>query len=287
MIEESQLKLHSTRSWEKISDDDQPYIPVHSLVKYGQKAFKDIFVDTSNGLKHAASSDNLFTGARDGMECVAKGVGNSIRHATIGCLSFYGDVTDALQRLPKLYDPYSDSDKRKRPEVDNLQSGAKAAGDAVWHGFKDGVTGLVTKPRTGFERDGILGGAAGVAVAIPNMVVKPIAGALASVTWLSRGVYAEAKNFKKNKDSNSNNRLSTSGLNGHRRSSSGSSVGNDDTSAVGRASSESGLTIDVCKEILAEFEKIRDERKKAKSESDNAKVKQKESVLTKLVIRMT
>ncbi len=282
VINESQLTLHSTYKWDKLSDDDNPYLPVHSIMKYGQKAFNDIFVDTPNGLKRAASSNNLFTGALEGVECVAKGVGKSIGHVTIGCLSFYGDVTDALERLPKLYDPYSDFDKHKRPQVDDFQSGAKAAGHAVWQGFKDGLTGLVTKPRTGFEQDGILGGAAGAAVAIPNMVVKPIAGTLASVTWLSRGVYAEAKNLTKNKDLNSKKRLSLLSLDGHRRSSSGSSVGNDDTSLVGRASYESGLTIDICKEILAEFERIQNERNAAKSDNDNVKVQKKENKLMKI-----
>jgi hypothetical protein len=281
MIEESQLTLHSTRAWEQLSDDDHPYLPVHGLMKYGQKAFNSIFVETPNGLRRAASSNNLVAGAREGVECVAKGVGKGIGQATIGCLSFYGDVTDALEHLPNLYDPYSDSDKRKRPQVDNLQSGAKAAGNAVWYGFKDGVTGLVNKPRAGFARDGILGGAAGAAVAIPNMIVKPIAGTLASVTWLSRGVYAEAKNLTKRKDSNGNNRYSVLHLNGHRRSSSGSSTGSNDMSPVAQASYESGLTIEICTKIIAEFEKIQKERNAMKNE--NGKVIKKESVLFKLI----
>ena len=201
------------------------------------------------------------------------------------CLSFYGDITDALQSLPKLYDPYSDSDKHKRPQVDDIQSGAKAAGDSVWHGFKDGVTGLVNKPLTGFERDGIRGGAAGAAVAVPNIIIKPIAGTLASLTWLSRGVYAEVKNLTHKKDSNSNNRLSTLSPSGHRRSSSGSMVINDDTSPEGRASYASGLTIDICKEILAEFERIKHERDLAIKDSDHTKNPKKENKLKKLFQR--
>ncbi len=282
MIEESQLTLHSTYSWEKLSDDENPYMPVHGIMKYGQKAFNDIFVDTPNGLKRAVSSNNLLTGAREGVECVAKGVGKGIGHATIGCLSFYGDVTDALEHLPNLYDPYYDSDKHKRPKVDDLQSGAKAAGHAVWNGFKDGLTGIVNKPRTGFERDGILGGATGAAVAIPNIIIKPIAGTLASLTWLSRGVYAEAKNLTKTKDSNSKKRLSVLSIDGHRRSSSASSASSDDASPEGRASYESGLNTDICREILANFEKIKNEHDTTKNESDNAQVKKKENKLLKI-----
>ena len=279
LIEETQLTLHSTRAWEELSDDDHPYLPVHGLMKYGHRAFNNLFVETPNGLKRAASSNNL----REGVECVAKGVGKGLGHATIGCLSFYGDVTDALERLPTLYDPYSDSDKRKRPQVDDLQSGAKAAGQAVWHGFKDGVAGLITKPRAGFERDGILGGAAGAAVAIPNIILKPIAGTLASVTWLSRGVYAEARNLAKAKEANLNPRLSMLSQGGHRRSSSASSTGSNDMSPAARASYESGLTIEICTTIIDKFEKIK--KQYAAMKDENGKVKRNESVLPKLVLK--
>lgn len=95
--------------------------------------------------------------------------------------------------LQKLYDRYADDDERERPRVTGFRSGAQAAGQSLWYGFKDGVAGLVNKPRAGYHRDGLLGVAAGAAVSIPNVVLKPITGTLASLTWLSRGVYAEAK----------------------------------------------------------------------------------------------
>jgi sterol 3beta-glucosyltransferase len=284
VIEQSQLSLHSTYNWKKLTKDG-PHFPTQGLLKHGHKAFNNLFVDIPKGLKRAASSTNLIEGAREGAESIVKGVGKGLGHASIGCLSFYGDVTDALERLPKLYDPYSDSDAHKRPQVDDFQSGAKAAGQAVWYGIKDGVTGLINKPRTGFQRDGILGGAAGVAVAVPNIIIKPIAGTLASITWLSRGVYAEAKTLKQNKDSSSSNRLSVLSPTGYQRSRSGSMVSDDDTSPEGRASFQSGLTIDICKEILAEFERIKDERNSTQKESDDTKVKKKENKLKKLFQR--
>ena len=269
-IEESQVTLHPTRTWEKISDDDQPHIPVHSLMKYGRKALSDIFVGTPSDLKRAATdSSNVLVGARDGIGSVAKGVGKGLKHATIGCLSFYGDITDALERLPALYDPYTDADKFKRPQVVDFGSGAKAAGQAVWHGFRDGVAGLINKPRVGYERNGILGGAAGAVVAIPNMIVKPIAGTLATITWLSRGVYAEGQKLTKGRENYQDKRLSA--INEHRRSSSGSSIDSDDQSPVGRASYESGLTIELCQAILDAFDKHQHERKKKKKHRSRSK----------------
>ena len=283
LIEESQLSLHSTRNWDDLSDDDHPYLPVQGLMKYGQKAFNNLFVETSSGLKHAASANNLLDGVREGAGSVAKGVGKGLGHATIGCLSFYGNVTDALERLPNLYDPYCDLDKHKRLQVDDIQSGAKAAGQAVWHGIKDGVTGFVNKPRAGFERDGLIGGATGVVVAIPNLIVKPIAGTLASVTWLSRGVYAEAKHLGKGRNSNSSNRLSAVNIKEHRRSSSGSSVQSDDLSPAGRASYESGLTVEICQKIISEFEAIKERGiTRQKNEENQKKSKKKGNKLSNL-----
>ncbi|UJR27649.1 hypothetical protein I4U23_008930 [Adineta vaga] len=255
-IKESDLTPLATREWRAAMYDGRPHLPIHGLMKHGRKAFTSLFIDTAQSLKRAASSNSLTTGTLDGAESIVKGVGKSIGHIYIGCLSFYGEVTDVLERLPKLYDPYSDIDKRKRPQIDGFSSGARAAEHSIWHGLKDGVTGLVNKPRVGYERHGVLGGAAGAAVAIPNIVIKPVVGTLASLTWLGRGIYAEAKQLSHQKDSNSSDRLSVF-TPGHRRSSSGSSMSNGDTSPEGQASLQSGLRIDVCKQILMEFERIK------------------------------
>jgi hypothetical protein len=268
-IEESQLTLLSTRDWRASMYDRRPHLPISGLMKHGRKAFTSLFIDTAQGLRRAASSNSLTTGTLDGAESIVKGVGKSIGHVYIGCLSFYGEITDALEHLPQLYDPYSDTDKRKRPQIEGFSSGARAAEHSIWHGFKDGVTGLVNKPRTGYQRHGVLGGAAGAAVAIPNIVLKPVVGTLASLTWLGRGIYAEAKHFVHHRNSNPNNRLSVLTPSGHRRASSGSDFMNGDTSPEDRASFESGLNIDVCKQILTNFERIKNEHSSKSTATNN------------------
>lgn len=260
MIEESQLGTYATREWNRLPNEDQSIFRMPGIIKHGRKAFNSLFVDTRKRLKDVKSTtNNGLATARDGAGCVLKGVGKSLGHASIGCLSFYGDVTDTLQRLPKLYDPYSDSDAHKQPQVDSIQAGAKAAGNSVWHGFKDGLSGFITKPRAGFQRHGILGGAAGAAVAIPNSVVKPVAGTLASITWLSRGVYAEAKNLVNRNDSSTKENSLGSNSKGHRRALSGPQSHYVDNTPAGMASFESGLTIEKCKEIINKFEQIKNE----------------------------
>ena len=260
-IDESDLTILPTRDWRALMHDARPHLPTHGLMKHGRKAFTSLFIDTAQGLKRATGQNSLTTGTLDGAESIVRGVGKSIGHVYIGCLSFYGEITDVLEQLPLLYDPYSDSDKRKRPQVEDFNSGARAAEYSIWHGFKDGVAGLVNKPRTGYQRHGVLGGAAGAAVAIPNVVIKPVVGTLASLTWLARGLYAEAKHLTQNNNSNTSNRLSVVTPKGHRRASSYTTTMIEDTSPEGRASFESGLNIDICRQILMEFERIKNEHR--------------------------
>ncbi|CAF4849613.1 unnamed protein product [Rotaria sp. Silwood1] len=283
MIKEIQLSLHSTYNWNKLSNDKRPHLPILGIIKHGQKALNYLFVDTPKNLKEVKNSNNFIIGARDGAECILKGVGKSLGHASIGCLSFYGDITDALERLPILYDPYSDSDERQRPHIDNFQSGAKAAGKSVWHGFKDGVVGLINKPRTGYQRRGILGVATGAAVAIPNSIIKPVAGTLASITWLSRGVYAQAKILVHKNDKNSNDVLL---LNPNRDQQilSRLKLSDEDMSPENRAAIESGLTIEKCKEILIEFEKIKNEYNSMINENNKTTMQTKQKK-TKALVR--
>ena len=268
-IKESDLTVYSTRDWRAAMYDGRLHLPTQGLLKHGRKAFTSLFIDTAQGLRRAASSSSFTTGTLDGAESIVRGVGKSIGHVYIGCLSFYGEITDVLEHLPSLYDPYADSDRRQRPQVENLSSGAKAAERSIRHGFRDGFTGLVNKPRTGYQRDGVLGAAAGAAVAIPNIVIKPVVGTLASITWLGRGAYAEAKHFSRRKDSNPENRLSVLSPSGHRRASSDSFVVTEDMSPAGRASIESGLTIDLCKQILNDFDRIKNHHEENSSSSSN------------------
>ena len=269
-IRESQLSVHSMVTWKKMMTDDRPHLPIHGFLKHGQKAWNHLVPKTLEGLKQANESGSV----RDGAECIAKGIGRSVAHASIGCLSFYGDTTDSLERLSKLYDPYADYDQRERPDVNSFKSGAKAAGNSIWHGLKDGVSGLVKTPRTGYQKDGLQGGIAGAAVAIPNAVIKPIAGTLASLTWLSRGAYAQAKKLRNKDESSTDDRLR---LSDYRRSSSESvaAIAINDSLPEGRAALASGLTVDMCRDILAQFKTIHEALHPTDAPSQRGKSKKK------------
>jgi hypothetical protein len=173
-----------------------------------------------------------------------------VQKVTVSC-----ELTDALECLLKLYDPYADSDPHPRPHVSDFETGAKAAEYSVVHDVKDDVTGLINKPREGFHRHGILGERAGAIEATSNMIVKPAVGNMASATGLTRGIYA-----KHSRHSDSSNRLSVLSGDGQQRASSESLNSEEETSPDVLASLVSGLSLDVCRKIVADFKRIKTER---------------------------
>ncbi|CAF4150490.1 unnamed protein product [Adineta steineri] len=192
VVEEAQLRLHVTREWQ-IKHDNHAHIMMHGLWEHSHKAISTMFLDTASDLKRTNSTDSINNKALVNVGTVAKGIGLGLGHLTIGTFAMYGELTDVLDRVPYLYDPYS-SKARPRPIVIDFKSGAKAAGVTLWYGWKESFTGMITQPRAGYKRHGILGGAAGSVIGAINMGIKPSSSILSSLTWLSRGIYASVRN---------------------------------------------------------------------------------------------
>jgi hypothetical protein len=158
---------------------------------------------------------------------------------------------------------YSNANKRQRPRVTDFKSGAKAAGAAVRNGWKDGVTGVIQQPCTGYYRHGALGSVAGSLVAVVNLPVKPTVGTLASVTWLSRGTYASVRKkvgTHRNKERCISTRLfdtvSSTTFNGELQQDNDEEV----SPAAKIAAAKSNFHPRICQRILNEFEKIKNKR---------------------------
>lgn len=171
-------------------------------------------------------------------------------------------------------------DARERPRVTDFKSGAKAARLSVAHGWKDGITGIVRKPRAGYHRKGILGGATGALVATANGLLKPTVGSLASVTWLGRGMYASVKKKRRKKRKNGDhiiNKLSV-------QSAISSSSDNDEHDQqdnenypgnIKFAAIVSGYPAAICQEIIDEFEKVKNHQEQIAALSPNQTDKDK------------
>lgn len=82
-------------------------------------------------------------------------------------------LSKGFHNAPKLY---HDQTVKETPKVIGVRSGFRAAGQELYDGFYDGVTGLVTQPRYGYKEDGAKGMAKGIGRGIGGVFLKPPAG---------------------------------------------------------------------------------------------------------------
>lgn len=62
----------------------------------------------------------------------------------------------------------------KKPK--HFFEGLEKGGRAVFHGFKEGITGVVTKPIEQTKKSGAIGLVKGVGQGLAGLVVKPVTG---------------------------------------------------------------------------------------------------------------
>jgi UDP:flavonoid glycosyltransferase YjiC (YdhE family) len=102
------------------------------------------------------------------------------------------DLTMALAKgfhnAPKLY---GDETVRKSERITGVQSGLVAAAKEFHYGFYDGITGLVTQPVRGAQKEGAAGFLKGAAKGMGGLILKPAAGIWGLPGYAAKGVYAE------------------------------------------------------------------------------------------------
>ncbi|CAK7235465.1 hypothetical protein SCUCBS95973_009279 [Sporothrix curviconia] len=108
-------------------------------------------------------------------------------------LHFCMGVARGFHNAPLLYN----DEVRAAPTVSDFGGGVRAATKAFGHGLYDGVTGLVTQPLKGAEKDGGRGLVAGFAKGLGGIVLKPAAGAWAVPAYTMQGVQAEVDRLMK------------------------------------------------------------------------------------------
>jgi len=104
-----------------------------------------------------------------------KGVQRIVAAGMKSPMDFTLGIARGFHNAPKLY---GDDTVRPQEKVTDLQSGLKAAGKEFGLGFYDGITGLVTQPLRGAEKEGAAGFLKGVGKGIGGLILKPGAGKL-------------------------------------------------------------------------------------------------------------
>lgn len=110
-----------------------------------------------------------------------KGVGRIVEAGVKSPMNFCMGLAKGFRNAPRLY---NDETVRKQEKVTGLASGVMLAGKEFGLGLYDGITGLVTQPYKGAEKEGVSGLIKGIGKGIGGIVLKPQAGETLSFLWL-------------------------------------------------------------------------------------------------------
>ncbi|KAK0618056.1 hypothetical protein B0T17DRAFT_495243 [Bombardia bombarda] len=121
-----------------------------------------------------------------------KGVSRVVETGMKMPMNFCLGLARGFRNAPKLY---NDDTVRPTEKVTDFASGLKMAGKEFGLGFFDGVSGLVTQPVRGAEKEGAAGLLKGIGKGIGGLVLKPAAGIWSIPAYTMQGVHAEVRNL--------------------------------------------------------------------------------------------
>ncbi|KAL1836887.1 hypothetical protein VTJ49DRAFT_4529 [Mycothermus thermophilus] len=126
---------------------------------------------------------------------VAVAAGKGVGRIASASVKFYTNTCLGLARgfrnAPKLY---NDDTVRPVEKVTGLASGFKVAGKEFGLGFYDGLSGLVTQPWRGAEKEGRVGFVKGVGKGLGGVFLKTASAVFALPAYTAQGVSVEVRN---------------------------------------------------------------------------------------------
>lgn len=102
-----------------------------------------------------------------------KSINNIVSTGVKSPMNFCLGLARGFRNAPKLY---NDDTVRKPEKVTSFESGLKVAGKEFGLGFYDGISGLVTQPIRGAQKEGGVGFLKGFGKGIGGLMLKPAAG---------------------------------------------------------------------------------------------------------------
>ncbi|OIW33071.1 putative glucosyl/glucuronosyl transferase [Coniochaeta ligniaria NRRL 30616] len=120
----------------------------------------------------------------------SKGLGRFAKALVQSPMELSMSFTKGFHNLPKLW---GDDTVRPQAQVSDFMSGAKAAGKEFGLGWYDGVTGLVTQPWRGAQKDGATGFFKGIGKGMGGFVTKPGAAMCGVLGYSMKGVHKEVQ----------------------------------------------------------------------------------------------
>ncbi|CAE6514541.1 unnamed protein product [Rhizoctonia solani] len=127
-----------------------------------------------------------------------KGIINTTTAIPRGVMNIIGSVSEGFHNVPRIYG----SEVRERGPVNDFSSGITEGAKGLFHGYKDGITGLVTEPLAGAKKEGFIGFIKGSGRSYINATMKPAAGIVGMISNPIDGAWKSIqKPWAKNQDS--------------------------------------------------------------------------------------
>ncbi|GAM35041.1 hypothetical protein TCE0_015r03036 [Talaromyces pinophilus] len=118
----------------------------------------------------------------------SKGLGRIVTSAAKIPMEISVGLTRGFHNFPKLW---GDDTVRPQEKVSDFKSGVMAVGKEFGYGWYDGVTGLVTQPWKGAQKEGPGGFLKGIGKGLGGFVTKPTAGFAGVLGHTMKGVHKE------------------------------------------------------------------------------------------------
>ncbi|KAJ4342528.1 hypothetical protein N0V95_006929 [Ascochyta clinopodiicola] len=120
----------------------------------------------------------------------SKGFGRIVKAALQSPMELSLGITKGFHNVPKLW---GDDTVRRQERVSDFRSGVKAVGKEFGFGWYDGVTGLVTQPWYGAQKEGASGFLKGIGKGIGGFLTKPGAALFGIPAYMMKGVHKEVQ----------------------------------------------------------------------------------------------
>ncbi|RFU74933.1 glycosyltransferase family 28 [Trichoderma arundinaceum] len=122
----------------------------------------------------------------------SKNVGRIVSTGVKSPMNFCLGLAKGFRNIPRLY---NDDTVRTIEKVTDFNSGVRVAGKEFGLGLYDGISGLVTLPMRGAQKEGAAGLIKGVGKGIGGLIAKPAAGFWGLPAYVMQGAYAELNKF--------------------------------------------------------------------------------------------
>ncbi|KAM0559386.1 hypothetical protein ACHAPJ_004411 [Fusarium lateritium] len=185
---------HSNASQPTLSDTassvSAPWSPGQSSIQgsVNDKSWRDQIKQATSKPERSGSPVNYVNAAVG----TGRGVGRVVTTGARTPMNFCLGLARGFRNMPRLY---NDDTIRPVEKVTGVGSGFMVAGKEFGYGLFDGVTGLVTQPLKGAEKEGVQGLIKGFGKGIGGIVAKPAAGFWAIPAYTMQGVHAEISRY--------------------------------------------------------------------------------------------